>query len=57
VPLEFSHTLEDLIGGQTRAGFMINDLYEDVDPPDDAHPLSQYTSIYLATRAIKPQVR
>src|SRR5918995_2500517 len=27
--LEFSHTLEDQIGGQTEAGFLVSGLYED----------------------------
>ena len=29
VPLVWSHTLETLIGGQTKAGFVIMDFYED----------------------------
>jgi len=32
-PLEFSHTLEDQIGGQTDAGFLISGFYEDRSPP------------------------
>jgi SAM-dependent methyltransferase len=53
-PLEFSHTLEDLIGGQTLAGFMITGMYEDSDPPDEANPLNRFTPTYIATRATKP---
>jgi SAM-dependent methyltransferase len=50
-PLEFSHTLTDLLGGQLDAGFLLAGLYE------DAHqdfPLSRYMQTYLATRALKP---
>lgn len=49
-PLEFSHTLTDLIGGQLTAGFHLTGLYEDSDPND---PLAQYMPLCLATRAIK----
>ena len=53
-PLEFSHTLEDLIGGQTLAGFLVTGLYQDSDPPEDAAPLNRFTATYIATRATKP---
>lgn len=53
-PLEFSHTLEDLIGGQTRAGFVLTGMYEDSNRPEDADPVNRYTSTYIATRATKP---
>jgi SAM-dependent methyltransferase len=51
-PLEFSHTLEDQIGGQLQAGFVLVDLYEDWEMGDEA--LNRYLPKYLATRAIKP---
>jgi SAM-dependent methyltransferase len=51
-PLEFSHTLEDQIGGQLTAGFVLTDLYEDHDERD--HPLRNYMPGYIATRAAKP---
>jgi SAM-dependent methyltransferase len=54
VPLEFSHTLRDLIGGQLAAGFVLTALYEDSDHPGDGNPLNKYTSTYIATRALKP---
>jgi len=50
-PLEFGHTLTDLLGGQLDAGFLLAGLYE------DAHqdvPLSSYMQTYIATRALKP---
>lgn len=49
-PLEFSHTFTDLIGGQLTAGFHLVDMYEDSDERD---PLTQYMSLYMATRALK----
>jgi len=50
-PLEFSHSLEDQIGGQTDAGFMLAGLYEDKRRDD---PLAEFFPSYLATRALKP---
>jgi ubiquinone/menaquinone biosynthesis C-methylase UbiE len=50
-PLEFGHTLEDQIGGQTRAGFVITGFYED---HHRSLPIAKYTPTYIATRAIKP---
>ena len=49
-PLEFSHSLEDQIGGQLEAGFHLIELYEDYQ----ASPLEQYIPAYIATRAVKP---
>jgi ubiquinone/menaquinone biosynthesis C-methylase UbiE len=49
-PLEFSHTLTDLIGGQCEAGFQIIGLYEDVHKES---VLSKYHPTYIATRALK----
>lgn len=50
-PLEFGHTLEHLIGGQTEAGFDIVGLYEDRSPPEKSDPLSGHMPTCLATRA------
>ena len=49
-PFSFGHTLEDLIGGQTEAGFAIIGFYEDVLP---GFRLSHYISSCAATRAKK----
>ena len=49
-PLEFSHTLEDQIGGQIEAGFVIAGLYEDRHRDD---PIAAHMPTYIATRAIK----
>jgi SAM-dependent methyltransferase len=50
-PLEFGHSLEDQIGGQLAAGFLLTDFYEDLDPTS---PLCKYISTFIATRAVKP---
>ena len=51
-PLEFSHTLEDQIGGQIDAGFVISGFYEDRHGDDD--PLAAYMPTLIATKATKP---
>jgi SAM-dependent methyltransferase len=51
LPLEFGHSLTDLLGGQCDAGFVITDLYEDYMLDS---PLHNYHSTYIATRATKP---
>ena len=50
LPLEFGHSLTDLLGGQCAAGFVITDLYEDVMSDS---PLAKYHPNYIATRAAK----
>jgi SAM-dependent methyltransferase len=50
-PVEFGHRLDDQIGGQIAAGFLIAGLYEDVDPDD---LLAQYVPGFIATRALRP---
>jgi ubiquinone/menaquinone biosynthesis C-methylase UbiE len=50
-PLEFSHTLEEQIGGQTEAGFLISGFYEDRNRDD---PIAAFMPTFVATRAIKP---
>jgi len=51
-PLMCSHSLEDLIGGQLKAGFNITDMFEDVDGKTR---LAQYLPTYFATNAEKPE--
>ncbi len=53
-PLEHSHSLEDQIGGQCDAGFVITALYEDRFPPELHDLSSQYMPAFIATRAVKP---
>lgn len=52
-PLEFSHTLEEQLGGQTAAGFHITGLYDDYWQ-DPGRPIDRYMPAFVATRAIKP---
>jgi SAM-dependent methyltransferase len=54
VPLEFSHSLETQIGGQTAAGFVITGLFEDRYPPEARDPISKYLPHFIVTRALKP---
>ena len=50
-PIEFGHTLEDQIGGQLAAGFVIVGFFEDHRKND---LLNQYMATYFATKAVKP---
>ncbi|WP_372370980.1 class I SAM-dependent methyltransferase [Candidatus Uabimicrobium sp. HlEnr_7] len=50
--LEFGHTLEQQIGGQLKAGFVLSSLYED-DWSDEATPLNKYSTTFIATLAVK----
>jgi SAM-dependent methyltransferase len=52
-PLEFSHTLEDQLGGQLDAGFVLTGLYEDWWGPEETDPLAKYMPTFIATRAVK----
>jgi SAM-dependent methyltransferase len=51
-PLEFGHTLDDQIGGQLAAGFVLTGFFEDVDP---GSILGKTIPTFIATRAIKPK--
>ena len=49
-PLEFSHSLEDQIGGQTDAGLHVVGLFEDgCSPEDDDLALEAYAGLYRRT--------
>ena len=50
-PYEFSHTLEDQIGGQLDAGFVLTGFFE---ARKDNDRLGRYFPNYIATRAVKP---
>jgi hypothetical protein len=50
LPLEFGHSLTDLLGGQCAAGFVITEMYEDVMSES---LLAKYHPNFIATRAIK----
>jgi len=47
--VQFSHTMEEQIGGQLKAGFTLTDLYEDTD--NDG--IGEYIPNFIATRSIK----
>lgn len=49
--IQFSHTLEEQIGGQIEAGFVLTDLYEDTNGEGKLHEYN--IPSFLATRAIK----
>ena len=51
-PLEFGHSLADLIGGQLEAGFQMTGFYEDRWGDDDK--LSELIDVFIATCAQKP---
>ena len=48
--VQFSHSMEEQIGGQLKAGFILTDLYED----SDTSVLGGYVPLFIATRAVKP---
>lgn len=52
---EFSHSLDDQIGGQLDAGFIIAGYYEDTWD-DEATPLNKYMPTSMATLALKQSV-
>ncbi len=49
--VQFSHTLEEQIGGQLEAGFILTDLYEDTNGTGNLHDHNIPT--FFSTRAIK----
>lgn len=49
-PFMCSHSLENLIAGQIKAGFSILDMFEDVSDKD---PIAQFLPVYFATCAEK----
>ena len=49
--VQFSHTLEEQIGGQLAAGFRLTDLYEDTNGSGRLHEMN--IPCFWATRAVK----
>ena len=49
--VQFSHTIEEQIGGQLQAGFMLTDIFEDTNGSGRLHELNIPT--FFATRAVK----
>jgi SAM-dependent methyltransferase len=54
LPVEFGHSLTDLIGGQCAAGLVITDMFEDYMLDS---PLHNFHPTYIATRAMKLPAR
>ena len=50
-PIDFGHSLTELIGGQLDAGFVLAEMFEDRWGGND--PLSEKIDVFLATRAVK----
>ena len=50
--MQFSHTAEEQLGGQLKAGFILTDLFGDTNSEGRLHEMNVET--YYATRAIKP---
>lgn len=50
-PWSFGHTLEDQVGGQLEAGFVLTAMFEDRWPES---ALGRYLPTFMATRAVKP---
>ena len=48
--VQFSHTMEEQLGGQLKAGFLLTDLYEDFD----TEGIGLYYPDFWASRAVKP---
>jgi len=52
--IQFSHTLEEQIGGQLEAGFILTDLYEDTNGVGKLHEYN--IPSFWATRAVKKHI-
>ena len=50
--VQFSHTVEEQLGGMLHAGFALTDLYEDTWPEGPLFELG--ISAFMAVRAVKP---
>ena len=48
-PLEFSHSLDEQIGGQLAAGFLLAGLFEDRNPPEQNDAISRVMPVFIAT--------
>lgn len=49
--IQFSHTIEEQIGGQLKAGFILTDIYQDTNGYGRLHEFNVPT--FYATRAVK----
>lgn len=53
--LEWSHSLDDQIGGQLAAGFLLAGFFEDRFEPGVIDALNDHFPTFVATRAVKPR--
>lgn len=51
--VQFSHTIEEQIGGQLKAGLMLTDIFEDTNGSGNLH--EHNLPCFWATRAVKPE--
>ena len=51
IGVQFSHSLEEIVGGQLKAGFRIDDIYEDTNETGRLKDLS--ISTYVVTKSVK----
>lgn len=51
--VQFSHLLEEQLGGQLKAGLCLTDIYDDYDRPGWGR-LRDYAPTYIMSRAVKP---
>ncbi len=51
--VQFSHTVEEQVGGQLEAGFILTGLFEDTNGYGRLHEL--HIPSFVATRAVKPE--
>ena len=49
--IQFSHTMEEQIGGQLKAGFILKEIYEDYN---NSGILKEYAPSFIATLSMKP---
>ena len=49
--IQFSHTVEEQLGGQLKAGLILTDLYDDWD---NQPGIGEYYPPFIASRAVKP---
>ena len=49
--IQFSHTIEEQVGGQLQAGFVLTDIYQDTNGTGRLHEFN--VPSFYATRAIK----
>ena len=49
--IQFSHTIEEQLGGQLRAGFCLTDIYEDTNGEGNLHEHNVHS--FVATRSVK----